>query len=331
MAPRHDQAASRFLVFLMSKVVVTGAAGMLGTALIDHLAERHDVRATDLVTGVERSGVRWSVFDLCDDDALERFLSTERPDLVVHAAALVDVDRCERDPATAERIHVHTTEIISQTLAGWDGALIYISTDSVFDGRKDGLYGETDRPAPTNTYGRTKFQGEEACLARERSTVLRTNIFGWSRAERMSFAEWVLRGLVEQSTLNMFRDVHYTPIHVTHLAELIEAVWQRRSYGLYHAAGGTNLTKYEFARLVAHVFGLTTDHVTAGSVDDAGLAAGRPKNMALSSARLASTLGRPMPSAIDGVRLMRRQYENGWVARIKQRDVAPGYQFWEVA
>src|ERR1035437_690164 len=98
----------------MSKVVVTGAAGMLGSALIDRLADRHDVIATDLVAGSGREGVRWSLLDLCDDAALEGFLALERPDLVVHTAALVDVDRCERDPTLAERLPVRATDVISR-------------------------------------------------------------------------------------------------------------------------------------------------------------------------------------------------------------------------
>jgi dTDP-4-dehydrorhamnose reductase len=316
---------------LVGKVVVTGAAGMLGTAVIDRLAGRHEVIATDLAAGYRRKGVRWSLFDLCDRDALKRFLFAERPDLVVHTAALVDVERCEQDPSAAERLHVDTTDVISRTLAGWNGSLIYISTDSVFDGRKDGPYDEGDHPAPPNTYARTKLRGEAACLTLERSTVLRTNIFGWSRAERMSFAEWVLRGLVERSALSMFSDVQYTPIHVTQLAEIIESVWQQGVHGLYHAAGLTCLSKYEFAILVASVFRLSTDNVTARSVDDAGLTANRPKNMALCSARLSSALGRAVPPAIDGIQLMRRQYDEGWVARVKGRAVVPGYRFWEVA
>jgi dTDP-4-dehydrorhamnose reductase len=304
---------------------------MLGTAVIDRLADRHEVVATDLAAGYRRKGVRWSLFDLCDRDVLERFLLAERPDLVVHTAALVDVDRCEQDPSAAERLHVDTTDVISRALAGWDASLIYISTDSVFDGRKDGPYDEGDPPAPPNTYARTKLLGEAACLTLERATVLRTNIFGWSRAERMSFAEWVLRGLVERSTLSMFSDVLYTPIHVTQLAETIESVWRQGVHGLYHAAGLTCLSKYEFAILVASVFRLPTDNVTARSVDAAGLAANRPKNMALSSARLSSALGRAAPSVIDGIQLMKRQYDDGWVARVKGRAVAPGYRFWEVA
>lgn len=304
---------------------------MLGTALIDRLADRHEVVATDLVAGYARKGVRWSLLDLRNRLALERLLSAERPDMVVHTAALVDVDRCEQDPSAAEWLHVHITDLIGSTLAGWNGALVYISTDSVFDGRKHGPYSEDDVPAPPNTYARTKLQGEAVCLALNRATVLRTNIFGWSRAERMSFAEWVLRSLVERSALGMFHDVQYTPIHVTHLSEVIEDVWKQRVYGLFHAAGRTCLTKHEFAVLVASVFGLPIDRVTAVSVDDAGLAADRPKNMALSSAKLSSALGRALPPAVDGVRLMRQQYDNGWLARMKQRAVAMGYRFWEVA
>jgi dTDP-4-dehydrorhamnose reductase len=315
----------------VTKVVVTGAAGMLGTALIDRLAERHEVIATGLTPGLQRDGVRWSVFDLCDDDRLRRLLSTEQPDLVVHAAALVDVDRCEREPLLAERLHVHATEVISDTISSWDGALIYISTDSVFDGHKEGTYDEGDRPAPTNTYARTKLQGETACLALGRGTVLRTNIFGWSRAERMSFAEWVLKGLVEHSERQMFDDVRFTPIHVTHLSESIEQVWRQRVSGLYHAAGGTCLTKYDFAVLVANVFGLSTERITPVSIDDIGLTANRPKNLALSSAKLSSVLGRAPRPAVEGARLMKHQYDNGWVARIKGRAIPSDYRFWEVA
>ena len=253
----------------------------------------------------------------------------QHPDLVVHAAALVDVDRRERDPSAAERLHVGTTRTIRDAIEPWGGTLIYISTDSVFDGRKVGAYMEEDQPAPQNAYAWTKAQGETVALMYRRATVLRTNIFGWSRAERMSLAEWTLRGLVEGSALTMFRDVHYTPIHVTQLAQVVRQVWERGLVGLYHAAGSTRLSKYDFALSLAATFGLGASNVHAGSVDDAGLAAPRPKNLALSSMRLAQAIGRPLPRASDGIRLMKHQYDSGWVSRIKGRPTGQGYRFWE--
>ncbi len=313
----------------MATVVITGAAGMLGSALVDQFADSHDVIATDLAVGVERQGVRWLLCDLDDDVALRHLVTSERPDLVVHAAALVNVDLCERHPSTAQRVHVGATDTLSQLLSRWGGALIYISTDSVFDGGKAGAYVESDRPAPTNTYARTKLEGEAACLNLASGTVLRTNIFGWTRSGRLSFAEWVLMGLADESDLGMFRDVSFTPINVTHLAAIVDEVFQQRLFGLYHAAGSMCLTKYEFALLVADVFGLSSKSVRAVDIDDAGLVADRPKNMALSSARLSSLLQRPLPSADDGIRLMKRQYEEGRVARLKQHPVPPTYRFWE--
>jgi dTDP-4-dehydrorhamnose reductase len=314
----------------MARVVVTGAAGMLGTALIDWLADRHEVIATDLVVGLERDGVRWATLDLCQEGDLVDLLAEEEPDLVVHAAAVVDVDRCERDPAIAQQLHVHATDVMSRALADRGAWLIYISSDSVFDGSKEGPYDEADIARPGNVYARTKLEGEAACLRLDNGIVLRTNIFGWSRVERQSFAEWIVKGLVDGATLRMFADVWFTPIHVTHLAEVIEEAWQARLHGLFHAAGRTVLTKYDFAILLGQVFGLGTGAVEAASVDDAGLRATRPKNMSLSSARLSSALGRPLPQAKAGLQLMRRQYEDGWVSRVKRRQLASGYRFWEV-
>jgi dTDP-4-dehydrorhamnose reductase len=314
----------------MARIVVTGAAGMLGTALIDHLAGRHDVVATGRAVGLQRDGVRWSLVDLRDDDEVRRLLLAERPDLVVHAAAIVDVDQCERDPLTARQIHARSTELMCRVIAEWDGAMIYISTDSVFDGQKRGPYDETDPPAPQNTYSRTKLEGEAACLVLARGTVLRTNIFGWSRAERTSFAEWVLRGLVDETPRTMFGDVTYTPIHVTHLSEVIEQTWDGGLSGLFHAGGSTMLTKHAFAIQMADVFGLSTHGITEISIDAARLAARRPRNTALSSAKISWALNRGAPSAVDGLKLMRNQYDDGWVARVKQRPMAAEYHFWEV-
>jgi dTDP-4-dehydrorhamnose reductase len=314
----------------MARIVVTGAAGMLGTALIDHLAGRHDVVATGRTVGLQRDGVRWSLADLRDGDAVRRLLLAERPDLVVHAAAIVDVDQCEKDPLTAHQIHAYSTDLMCRVVAEWDGAMIYISTDSVFDGQKSGRYDESDPAAPLNVYAKTKLEGEAACLALVRGTVLRTNIFGWSRAERLSFAEWVLKGLVEVAPRTMFGDVTYTPIHVTHLSEVIEQTWDRRLSGLFHAAGSTMLTKHAFAMQMAEVFGVSPRGIAEISIDAAQLAARRPKNTGLSSAKISSALDRPAPSAVDGMKLMRNQYNDGWVARVKQRPLAPAYHFWEV-
>ncbi len=309
-------------------IAVTGAGGLLGTAVLRHFAGRHTVHAAGRAAGLTLPGTIWTAFDLLDRDQLAGWLRAARPAAVVHCAALVNVDACEKNVAAARALHAGTTAAIAEIIAPWRGRLVYISTDSVFDGRKASPYAETDPVNPPNAYARTKLEGEDAALAAE-GTVLRTNIFGWSRAERLSFAEWVLKGLVEGSPLTMFRDVQYTPIHVSHLAAIIEEAVARDLTGLFHATGSTVLSKHEFAVRLAAAFGLSAGHLRAISVDDAGLGAARPKNMALASGLLQAALGRPTPSVDDGIAAMKREYDDGDLAKIKSRGVKSGYRFWE--
>lgn len=308
---------------------MTGAAGMLGTALVDVLSRDYEVLATDLRHGSRWPSVHWDTMDLLDSVSLGDWLSEWRPEAVVHCAAEVDVDACEREPERAEALHAGVTNCITRKLLGWGGRMIYISTDAVFDGLKAGPYTELDVPHPINAYARTKRLGEAAALAEDTSLVLRTNIFGWSRGARMSFAEWVLRGLVEGTKLAMFTDVRYTPIHVTHLSVVIARCLALGTSGLYHASGSSALSKHDFALRMAAVFDLDEAGVVRCSVDDGGLPALRPKNMALENALLSDALSCRIAGVEEGLELMRTQYEDGWAGRAKGRTLNAGWRFWE--
>jgi dTDP-4-dehydrorhamnose reductase len=313
------------------KVLVTGATGLLGTALIDYLAPNFVTVATSRNIGYSKQGITWITADLLDKSAVRNLLTTVQPDVVIHCAALVNVDACERNPTLASDIHVGTTDTIATILAKQGGRLIYISTDSVFNGKKDSIYSELDAPDPPNIYARTKLEGEFAALIHQQSVVLRTNIFGWSRSERLSFSEWVLKGLVEGTPLSMFADMQYTPLHVSHLADLIARIIANpHLQGIYHATGSAALSKHDFALQMAAMFGLDGKSILAKSIDDAALSAVRPKNMALSNVRLCAALEYRIPEVIEGIKLMKNQYDNGWLERIKNRPVSNEYKFWEV-
>lgn len=312
------------------KVLVTGASGLLGTALVDHLADDFELVGVSRNLGFCPKHVSWVLADLLNLSETAKLLQRIRPEAVIHCAALVNVDLCEKDSYLANQLHCRTTEVIAETLGQWNGRLIYISTDSVFNGRKNGLYTEEDLPDPPNAYAKTKLSGELAALSYSESVILRTNIFGWSRTDKISFAEWVLKGLVLGSPLTMFTDVFYTPIHVSHLANIIRKVLHHTSLkGIYHATGSEVLSKYDFAMAMASFFNLGNEHIKPISVDDLKLVAARPKNMALLNKTLASSLKCSIPGAQSGLELMKYQYDTGWVSKIKNRSMKAGYQFWE--
>lgn len=292
-----------------------------------HLSSRGVVHACARHVGYQGTDVQWTSVDLLDPVSVRDWFKTANPDTVVHCAALVNVDACEADPGAATQLHVEATRTIRDNAAATGANLVYISTDSVFDGVLARPYKETDQAAPKNAYARSKHEGEAVALEYDRATVVRTNIFGWSLKERLSFAEWLLQGLVMQTPLRMFRDVFYTPIHAGDLAEVLDDVVEAELRGLFHAGGSTVMSKYDFAMLLASAFGLSTAKVEATTIESSGLRADRPKNMALDNSLLERALRRPMPSAADGVARFRQEFESGWLAEIKGRAIGTGFGF----
>jgi dTDP-4-dehydrorhamnose reductase len=144
------------------RVAVTGAGGRLGTALRKSLALIETLGAVEEV-------LTWDLpeHDLDDPASAERLVAAHRPDLVIHTAAWTDVDGCARDPDLAMRRNGVATGELARALAARGAAMIVISTNEVFDGRRtDGRgFEPTDEPAPGNAYGRSKLEGER--LARE--------------------------------------------------------------------------------------------------------------------------------------------------------------------
>jgi dTDP-4-dehydrorhamnose reductase len=140
--------------------------------------------------------------------------------------------------------------------------------------------------------------------------VLRTNIIGWSRSDNISFAEWILKGLVENKPLTLFSDVMFSPLHVSDLSTIITQAIEGEISGLYHCTSKDYISKYDFGINMATIFDLPINNIKKISVDDMNFKANRPKNMALSSKKLSSILEYDLPIAIDAIRLMRDQYDN---------------------
>ena len=292
------------------RIGVTGASGMLGTALVTHLSKLHKVFATSRSKGIEGKDIKWDCFDLTDIELLNKWLDRVKPNVVIHCAAIVNVDLCEENFDLATKLHVETTKIMSNYLNRNNGRLIYISTDSVFDGKKHGSYNEFDLVNPLNVYAKTKLMGERPVQLMTNGLVLRTNIIGWTRENSVSFSEWMLKGLTDNIPLNLFYDVNFSPLNVYDLSIIIEKIIQNPIFGLYHCASSDSISKYDFGRKMAEIFQLSDSNINRISVDDMEFKASRPKNMALNINKISAVLEYDFPNAIDAIKLMKRQYNN---------------------
>ena len=291
------------------RIGVTGASGMLGSALINHLSNSNKVFATSRSKGIENKNIEWNCFDLTDIALLNKWLNNTKPDIVLHCAAIVNVDLCEDNIGLATALHVETTKAMTNYLDSNNSRLIYISTDSVFDGKKQGGYRESDSVAPLNVYAKTKLMGEKIVQSMNNGLVLRTNIIGWTKEDKTSFAEWLLNGLFDNAPLNLFYDVWFSPLHVDSLSAIIEKIINNPISGLYHCSSSDSISKYDFGMQMAKIFNLPNSNINRISVEGMDYKAKRPKNMTLDIEKINSALKYDFPSVIDSIVLMKMQYD----------------------
>ncbi len=286
------------------KLLVTGITGLLGSALAREASLREH-----LTLGVARHPEKASVpcdtlaADVSDPAAVFSLIETFRPDILIHAAAITSVDRCESEPEAAAAVNVGSTVHLLKALAGRRCRFIFISTDSVFDGKK-GNYCEGDPTAPLHMYGRTKLEAERAILkSRPDASIIRTAFYGWNiLPDNNSLAEWILNSLQEGKPFKGFVDLFFSPISSNHLAQLLLDVAEGDSAGVLHLAGSEGCSKYEFARQLASLFGYPENLVVPVENHAAKLKVKRPLNVTLSVAKAQRVLCRPLPNLIDGLR-----------------------------
>jgi dTDP-4-dehydrorhamnose reductase len=281
-------------------VLVTGASGLLGTALCSVLARS---RYRVIRHGRTLFGDGHLAFPLEQVEQIEPAVSRCRPDWIIHAAGNTSVDACETDPAAAHRLHVEASAEIARAARLNASRLIYVSTDSVYDGERAGAHAEVDTPHPVNHYARTKREGELACLEVLPMTIVaRVNFFGLHATGPQGLAAWITRSLKEGRGFDGFTDVHFNPLLNLDLAELFaEAMARDLPGGIYNFGASDRYSKYEFARRVAGLTGADERLVRPASLAAAGLRALRPRNTVMSTGKLAAALGRWLPTVNDGL------------------------------
>lgn len=292
----------------MEKIFVTGASGLLGSNIIETLSEKFQIYGS-----YNKNKVDFKKHSIIQTDLTntEQTKSIEKicPNLIIHCAALVNIDACEKNPKNAYLQNIVSTENIVKIAEKTNSFLIHISTDAVFDGTK-GNYSEKDETNPINIYGETKLQSEKIVENSDiESCIVRTNIYGWNKLNKFSLAEWMIDKLENNEKLNAFHDVKFTPILVNNLANALFEIYKKRINGILHVSGSESCTKYEFAKNVANVFDLDKNLIFPISVDDIHLKAKRGKNISLDTKKAQSLLDTKLFNVADGLKEMKRLKE----------------------
>jgi dTDP-4-dehydrorhamnose reductase len=301
-------------------ILVTGASGLLGASVVSQARERGlDVIGLYHRHPIHLEGVKLLGVDIADQAETCRIFRKLQPSSVVHCAAATDVDQCEEHPDEAYQLNVTAAAAIAEITARSGVRLLYVSTDSVFDGKR-GNYSETDTPAPLNVYATTKLQGErEVARLNPAAIISRVSLYGWNAQNKDSLAEWVLKQLTLGKTVPGFSDVFFCPALANDVAEVLLELIDQNLSGIYHVVGSECISKYEFARRVAAKFAFDPEQVFATRMADAKMKALRPRNTSLNTGKISVALGRPMPNVDAGLRRFAELRENGYADQLKNR------------
>jgi dTDP-4-dehydrorhamnose reductase len=255
------------------KVLVTGAAGMLG----------RDVVLAAGNAGHDVVGFGRNELDVADAGTVERKIEAERPDVIVNCAAWTDVDGAEDAEEQATAVNGSGAGNVAAAAAALGASVVYVSTDYVFDGAKGAPYVETDQTAPLSAYGRSKLAGEEAtAAANKRHFVVRSaGLFGIGGR---NFVETMLRLAADHGEVLVVRDQVGSPTYTWHLAYGIVRLIEGVEFGIHHMAAAGTCSWYEFAREIFEQAKVECK-VLSATTEMLGRPAARPPYSALTSQR----------------------------------------------
>lgn len=277
---------------MRKKILITGAKGILGSALCLILSDFYDVIAMDR-----------KECDVSNKKETEKVISDLTIDAVVHCAGYTEVDEAESNMETVSLVNVQGTRNVLDSLKNKECLFIYVSTDYVFDGRKKEAYTEEDAPNPLSVYGRSKLEGELLVKKFKRHLILRTSwLFG---PGGINFVTTILRLAKEKETINVVADQVGSPTYTLDLSRatktLLDIYFTRGiDYGIYNVTNSGKCSWYEFAEYIGKAAELKVKFKPIPSVE-LGRKAKRPQNSLLSNEKFHSLSGFYLPSWQEAV------------------------------
>ncbi|HSG26892.1 MAG TPA: dTDP-4-dehydrorhamnose reductase [Candidatus Krumholzibacterium sp.] len=260
----------------MKKIYVTGARGMLGSAVTKVFSGHFHVRATDLPE-----------CDVTDKNVIRTEIKKFYPDVVLHLASMTDVDRCELDPESASRINRDGTRNVAMACLETGALMVYVSTGMIYNGLKPYPYIEYDRPCPLSVYGRTKYEGEQEIRdALDRYLIVNSCwIFGGGVQDK-KFVPRILQLAREKDHLDIVDDKFGTPTYTVDLASGILALIREGMLGRVHCVNRGVTSRYEMARTILDIAGIRDCELRPVSSDNFDLPAPRPRMEGMSGYRM---------------------------------------------
>ena len=295
----YDHRDQRFRGQLQGKIVVTGAAGFVGSHLMHTLPAGV---ALGIVNNNHPDDDRhYLALDLLQPHALD-VLRELRPRMILHTAAISAIQNSEADKARAWHLNAEVPVRLAQLSVELRCRFIHLSTDMVFDGL-DGDYTEEDTPNPINYYGRSKLAAEQGIAEVDPEAVIArlALVYGFPVREGRgaSFLQWIFQQVAANRPVPLFSDEWRTPVEVKQLCAALVALADSPACGIFHLAGAEKLNRVRMGEVICRAFGFSEELLQPMTRQQANLHTSRPRDLSMRCSRLNAQLNRAMLSGFS--------------------------------
>lgn len=281
------------------KYFITGGSGLLGERLAtiakddDELTLVHNSNPTD-------NSIKC---DITNEKEVKESIGKENPDVIIHCAAMTNVDLCEDETELAYKVNGDGTGYLAKAANDIDAKIIYVSTDFVFDGQR-GYYKEDEKVNPLGIYAKSKYDGEvQLEKYSDDWAIARVSVlYGWH--SRLNFTTWVIEQLRQKNEINIVTDQINSPTLADNAAEAIFKIAEKDKKGIFHTAGNDAINRFDFTKKIADAFDLDDSLINPTTSTQFVQKAPRPRDSSLNVNKVEKELDMKMETCSESLKRM---------------------------
>lgn len=298
------------------KILVTGSNGLLGQKLIEKLAKNPNVDVLATARGENRlpfkENYSYTSLDITDKQNVDEVIDAFKPNVVIHGAAMTNVDQCETEKEECWKLNVLATEYLLEAAERHNSFFLHVSTDFIFDGA-DGPYPEEAEANPVSFYGWSKYAAEKLVIHSKVKWAIARTVLVYGMAHDMSRSNiilWVKNSLESGKSINVVNDQWRTPTLAEDLADGCILIAEQRAEGIFNISGKDLLNPYQMAVMTADYFGLDKSLINEVDGTQFKQTAKRPAKTGFILDKAISKLGYNPKNFTEGIAFLAGQINN---------------------
>lgn len=296
------------------KILITGANGLLGQKLVVLLADKPHIEVVATSKGANRITYELPTYtyhslDITQPAQVDQIISSEKPDVVIHTAAMTNVDECELNQDICWLLNVQAVQHLIQAAEKQGCFLIHLSTDFIFSGDRP-LLQEDDQAKPVNFYGKSKLEAEKLVMKSQLDYAIARTVLVYGVTPNMSRSNiilWVKESLEQNKNIKVVDDQYRTPTLAEDLAMGCYLIAEKKAKGIFHISGKEVLTPYQMALQVADFFGLNAELIAKTDSQSLKQPAMRPPETGFVIGKANEVLGYSPHSFREGIQIVSEQ------------------------